>query len=33
VVDVVFWGPNLAKPWNMFGYGVGIIILVGIVKS
>jgi hypothetical protein len=31
--DVVFWGPNLAKACNMFGYDVGIIIVVGIVKS
>jgi hypothetical protein len=27
------WGPNLAKACNMFDYGVGIIIVVGIVKS
>jgi hypothetical protein len=31
--DVVFWGPNLAKVCTMFDNGVGIIIVVGIVKS
>ena len=31
--DVVFWGPNLSSNYNVFGYGVGSSIVVGIVKS
>jgi hypothetical protein len=33
LVDVVFWGPNLAQACNVFVFGVNISIVVGIGKS